>query len=103
MELVGNLLNKESIIQYQAEERTKVVFRMASALYRMKELIDIMCHDTISTPEKIGKLASELAEHFKQKMFLRAKTMGHIVKIQLKQILLPKLKMVPVTKVKFDD
>ena len=103
VELVGKFLNKESIIQYQAEERTKVVFRMASALYRMKELIDIMCHDTISTPEKIGKLASELAEHFKQKMFLRAKTMGHVVKIQLKQILLPKLKMVPTTKVKFDD
>ena len=103
VELVGKLLNKESIIQYQAEERTKVVFRMASALYRMKELIDIMCHDTISTPEKISKLASELADHFKQKMFLRSKTMGHIVKIQLKQILLPKLKMVPVTKVKFDD
>jgi hypothetical protein len=103
VELVGKLLNKESIIQYQAEERTKVVFRLASALYRMKELIDIMCHDNISSPEKISKLATELSEHFKQKMFLRAKTMGHIVKIQLKQILLPKLKMVPVTKVKFDD
>jgi hypothetical protein len=103
VETVVKLLNKESIIQYQAEERTKVVFRLASALYRMKELIDIMCHDNISTPEKISKLATELSEHFKQKMFLRAKTMGHIVKIQLKQILLPKLKMVPSKKVRFDD
>jgi len=103
VELVGKVLNKESIVQYQAEERTKVIFRLASALYRMKELLDIMSHDDISSPEKISKLATELSEHFKQKMFLRAKTMGHIVKIQLKQILLPKLKMVPVTKVKFDD
>ncbi len=103
VEVVSKLLNKESIVQYQAEERTKVVFRMASALYRMKELLDIMCHDNISSPEKIAKLAAELSEHFKQKMFLRAKTMGHIVKTQLKQILLPKLKMVPVAKVKFDD
>lgn len=103
VEVVAKLLNKESIVQYQAEERTKVVFRMASTLNRMKELIDIMCHDTISPPEKIAKLALELSEHFKQKSFLRAKTMGQIVKIQLKQILLPKLKMVPKTKVRFDD
>ena len=103
VEVVSKLLNKESIVQYQAEERTKVVFRMASALYRMKELLDIMCNDNISSSEKIARLAAELSEHFKQKMFLRAKTMGHIVKTQLKQILLPKLKMVPVAKVKFDD
>ncbi len=103
VEVVSKCLNKESIVQYQAEEKTKVVFRMASALNRMKELIDIMCHDAISPPEKITNLAAELAEHFKQKRFLRAKTMGQIVKIQLKQILLTKLKMVPKTKVRFDD
>ncbi len=103
VEQVGKVLNKESITQYQAEERTKVVFRLASALYRMKELLDIMCHDNISSPEKIGKLASDLSEHFKQNKFLRAKTMGHIVKTQLKQILLTKLKMVPKTKIRFDD
>ena len=103
VEVVGRLLNKESRVQYQAEERTKVVFRMASALYRMKELLDIMCRDVISPPEKVAKLAAELAEHFKQNTFLRAKTMGQIVKIQLKQILLPKLKMVPKVKVRFDD
>ena len=103
VEVVTKQLNKESIIQYQAEERTKVVFRMASSLNRMKELIDIMCLDAISPPEKIAQLAVELAEHFKQKKFLRTKTMGQIVKIQLKQILLTKLKMVPKTKVRFDD
>jgi len=103
VEQVGKVLNKESITQYQAEERTKVVFRLASALYRMKELLDIMCHDNISSSEKISKLASDLSEHFKQKKFLRAKTMGHIVKTQLKQILLTKLKMVPKTKIRFDD
>ena len=103
VEQVGKVLNKESITQYQAEERTKVVFRLASALYRMKELLDIMCHDNISSPEKISKLALDLSEHFKQNKFLRAKTMGHIVKTQLKQILLTKLKMVPKTKIRFDD
>jgi len=103
VEVVGKLLNKESIVQYQAEERTKVVFRLASSIFRMKELLDIMCYDTISTLEKTQRLAIELSQHFNQKKFLRAKTMGQIVKIQMKQILLNKLKMVPKTKIRFDD
>jgi len=103
VEVVAKTLNKESIEQYQAEQKTKVVFRLASARYRIKELIDIMCLDTISTPEKIKNLATELANHFNQPAFLRAKTMGQIVKIQLKQILLKKLKLVPKSRMRPDD
>ncbi len=103
VEVVSKLLNKESIEQYQAEEKTKVVFRLASSRYRIKELIDIMCHDTISTPEKIENLKIELANHFHHIGFLKAKTMGQIVKIQLKQILLKKLKLVPKTKMQYGD
>ena len=103
VETVTSLLNKESIEQYQAEEKTKVVFRLASSRYRIKELIDIMCSDTISTPEKIKNLAIELANHFHHIGFLKAKTMGQIVKIQLKQILLKKLKLVPKTKMQYGD
>ena len=103
VETVTSLLNKESIEQYQAEEKTKVVFRLASSRYRIKELIDIMCNDTISTPEKIKNLAVELANHFHHIGFLKAKTMGQIVKIQLKQILLKKLKLVPKIKIQYGD
>ena len=103
VETVTSLLNKDSIEQYQAEEKTKVVFRLASSRYRIKELIDIMCSDTISTPEKIKNLAIELANHFHHIGFLKAKTMGQIVKIQLKQILLKKLKLVPKTKMQYGD
>src|SRR5204863_8709824 len=35
-------LNTESIAQYQAEERTMMAFRLASARYRIKELLDNM-------------------------------------------------------------
>jgi hypothetical protein len=103
VEAVTKLLNKESIEQYQAEEKTKVVFRLASSRYRIKELIDIMCLDTISTTEKIENLKIELANHFHHIGFLKAKTMGQIVKIQLKQILLKKLKLVPKTKMQYGD
>ena len=38
-------LNKESIEQYQAEERTLITFRLASSRYRIKELLDIIARD----------------------------------------------------------
>lgn len=95
VEVVLKSLNKESIEQYQAEERTNVVFRLAAARYRVKELLDIMSSDDISKPEKIKQLKVELANHFHKVGFLEAKTMGHILKNQLKQMLRKSLMMVP--------
>jgi hypothetical protein len=88
-------LNKESVEQYQAEERTMIVFRLAASRHQVKELMDIMCQDTISKPEKIEQLRLELAAHFHQVAFLQAKTMGQILKIQLKQTLRKSLMLVP--------
>ncbi len=88
-------LNKESIEQYQAEERTNVVFRLAASRHQVKELLDIMSVDDISKPEKISQLKIELANQFHQVAFLKAKTMGQILKTQLKQTLRKSLKLVP--------
>src|SRR5205085_11569203 len=41
VEMVLNHLDKESIAQYQAEERTMMAVRMVSSRYRIKELLDI--------------------------------------------------------------
>lgn len=95
VEMVLKNLNKESIEQYQAEERTNIVFRLAAARYQIKELLDIMSLDEISKPEKIEQLKLELASHFHQLAFLQAKTMGQIVKTQLKQTLRKSLLLVP--------
>ncbi|HVX51389.1 MAG TPA: hypothetical protein VHB48_14585 [Chitinophagaceae bacterium] len=88
-------LNKESIEQYQAEERTNVVFRLAASRYQIKHLLDIMSLDDISKPEKISQLKVELANHFHQVSFLKCKTMGQILKTQLKQTLRKSLLLVP--------
>src|SRR5882757_4893918 len=45
-------LNKDSIEQYQTEERTMMAFRVASSRFRLMELLNIMAKDKISTPEK---------------------------------------------------
>ena len=88
-------LNKESIEQYQAEERTNIVFRLAASRYQIKSLLDIMSLDNISKPDKIQQLRLELANHFHQVSFLSAATMGQILKIQLKQTLRKSLLLVP--------
>lgn len=104
VDMVIKHLNNKSIAQYQAEERTMMTFRLASSRYRMKEILDIMTGDTISKPEKIEQLKQELAAHYGNTgVFSKAKTMGQLVKIQMKQLLSKSLKLVPKTKIRFDD
>ncbi|MBV9987344.1 MAG: hypothetical protein JO301_06675 [Chitinophagaceae bacterium] len=104
VDIVIKHLDKDSIAQYQAEERTMMTFRLVSSRYRVKELLDIMSTDEISKPEKIEQLRKELAEHFASpSSFQRAKTMGQLVKTHLKQLLRKNLLLVPKTKNRFDD
>ena len=91
VEMSLNLLNQESIEQYQAEERTLIAYRMAASRYRIMDLLNIMAKDTISTDEKRNQLKHELAEHFQAKLFLRCKTMGDMVKQILRFVLKPHL------------
>jgi hypothetical protein len=80
-------LNKESMAQYQAEERTLITFRLASSRYRIKELLDIMSTDEISTQVKIEELKNGLNEHLHTTVFSRCQSMGQVVKRHLKQTL----------------
>jgi len=97
-------LDKSSIAQYQAEERTMMTYRLVSSRYRIKELLDIMSKDTISTKEKLEQLKQELALHFNASAsFGKARTMGQLVKRQLKQTLQHNLLLIPKSKSRFDD
>jgi hypothetical protein len=87
-------LNNESIAQYQAEERTLITFRLASSRYRIKELLDIMAKDEISTPEKIEQLKNELNTHLHTNVFSKCHSMGQVVKRHLKQTLQKNLLLV---------
>lgn len=80
-------LDKDSIDQYQTEERTMMALRLVSSRYRIKELLDIMMKDKISTIEKTKQLATELAEYHNNPEFLHCKSQGEIVKLNLKQML----------------
>lgn len=91
VDLTLKYLNNDSIEQYRAEERTLIAYRVASARYRLLELLNIMSGDTISTEEKGNQLVEELDEFFTTKTFRRCKTMGEIVKQMLRFVLRPYL------------
>jgi len=87
-------LNNESIAQYQFEERTMITFRLVSSRYRIKELLDIMKTDEISTPEKLQQLKDELNAYHNTTQFSRCKSTGDIVKTNLKQTLRKNLTLI---------
>ncbi len=103
VQLAQKYLDKNSIAQYQTEERTMIAIRLVSSRYRVKDLLDIMHDDAISKPEKIVQLRQELAAYFHQPVFLKCNTMGQMVKTQLKQTLRKNLLFIPKNQSRFDD
>jgi hypothetical protein len=84
-------LNKDSIEQYRSEERTMMAFRVADSRYRLMELFNVMCKDEISAPQKLQQLKEELTVFFNNPQFMKCRTMGDVVKRNLKQTLLKNL------------
>src|ERR1700712_1435568 len=72
VELSVRHLNRDSINQYQTEERTMMAFRVASSRFRLMELLNIMSRDSISTPEKLEQLRAELAVYFNAPVFSKS-------------------------------
>lgn len=103
VELSMKHLNKDSISQYQTEERTRMAMRIASSRRRIKDLLDIMCQDKISTPEKIKELAYELAEFHHNESFLKCTSAGELVKENMKQLLRRHLTLLPKIQEGYDD
>src|SRR5579871_3284283 len=103
VELAIKHLNKDSVEQYQMEERTMMAFRVASSRFRLMELLNIMAKDKISPPEKLMQLKTELAEYFKAPIFSKCASMGQLVKRQLKQTLQKNLALIQKNLGKFED
>ncbi|NAS30995.1 hypothetical protein GTQ40_08450 [Flavobacteriaceae bacterium R38] len=73
------VLAKESIDQYEKEERSLLAKRATSEFDRLSELINCMKKDNISTPEKIKELKSGLFELTGDIKFKKAKNMGTLL------------------------
>jgi hypothetical protein len=70
------------------EEHTLIAKRIKAARYMIKDLLDAMMQDPLSEEPKIHNLREELAAHYHDNTFLKARTMGALVKHSLKIVLI---------------
>lgn len=87
IKLCLELMTPETFRQYRHEERTLISRRAHSSRYRLKDLIDNMCKDRISTQEKVAQLRQELAEYHQEPLFEQCQSMGDIVKLNMRTVL----------------
>lgn len=87
VELCVRFINKETVRQYQLEERSLMAKRIKMTPFRLAALLEVMEGDVISQEEKIIQLRSELAAHYKNDSFLKCKSMGNIMKLSLETLL----------------
>jgi hypothetical protein len=101
--LVMKHITRETSYQYQKEERVLIAKRLRSSRYRVKNLLDIMCLDQISTPEKVESLKRELAKYSEHPRFLKCRNMGEVVRENLKHTLLKPMRSLDKTADTFDN
>lgn len=80
-------INPETAEQYAHEERSLLRKRYHVAAGQMAELLEVMGHDTISTPEHLNLLRNELARYHRHKAFRDCTNMGEVLGMQLKVML----------------
>jgi hypothetical protein len=73
-------------LQYQKEERTRILNRVFSSGDQLQQLLLSMKEDTLSKPENLDQLRQELAELYQDSEFLKAKTMGDLVQTSLRML-----------------
>ncbi|PCH51810.1 MAG: hypothetical protein COC22_05125 [Flavobacteriaceae bacterium] len=81
VKMVSENLHEESIEQYKKEERSAIARRLRGSQDRINALLDCMCNDEISTPEKIHELKMDLKKYTLDKNFKNCKNMGDILKV----------------------
>lgn len=87
VQLAIKLMTPETMRQYQIEERNLIAIRIKAGKRMLKDLLDCMSRDTISTEEKKNQLKAELSAHYNNPAYLKCKNMGEIVKLSLKEML----------------
>lgn len=79
-------MTPETVRQYQKEERAVMRYRLRSQRYQIKDLIDMMVQEELAPYEHVEELREALAKHYNEPKFLKAETMGAILKQSLKML-----------------
>lgn len=91
VQLANSLLDHETIERCRILEREQLAGYVAANRHRLSELLQVMQPEEISENYKIISLRKELATAFQTSRYSHCKTMGCLVKQQLKQLIQPYL------------
>jgi hypothetical protein len=83
VKLAIDLINPQTVSQYQREERARLARRVKHSKYVLKDLFFTMDKEQLSPPEKIESLKKDLAEYHNEPKFLKCKSMAQILKQNL--------------------
>jgi hypothetical protein len=70
-------------LQYQREERMRLSNRVKASQPQLETLLSAMTKDTLSTPEHLTQLKTELAELYQDNGFVFCQSMGEIVQTSI--------------------
>ncbi|MDB4972976.1 MAG: hypothetical protein JWN48_1317, partial [Myxococcaceae bacterium] len=76
-------MSRETVRQYQLEERTLIRRRVNSSNTRLDDILAVMSIDEIAPREHVARLAEELGEYYATRGFAHCVTMGELVLEQL--------------------
>lgn len=79
-------LRPETHKQYIREEQTLILQRAELAAVRLAKLLEPMCVDEISTPDRVTLLRDSLGEHYKRKEYEICNSMGALVRENIESI-----------------
>ncbi|MBL7857357.1 MAG: hypothetical protein JNM57_06690 [Cyclobacteriaceae bacterium] len=73
-------------LQYQKEERTRILNRVKASQEQLTRLLNAMVEDTLSTPDNVKQLREELSDLYGDDEFLSCRSMGEIVRVSLRML-----------------
>lgn len=72
-----------SELQYQQEERARIATRVRGAQLQLRQLIEALRREDISTMENVTRLRTELSDFYEDAAFDRDRTMGDLLSTSL--------------------
>jgi hypothetical protein len=79
VDLAMKCMTPKTVEQYQLEERALMAKRLRLSKNQVKELMEAMTSDELSSTVNISQLKTDLAKHYKDQSFLECEKMGEVV------------------------
>jgi hypothetical protein len=72
-------MSRETVLQYQREERALIRGRVKNSEGRLESLLGIMASDELAPSEHVQELAAALTDHYGTPSFTKCRSMGDLV------------------------